>query len=185
MCGLNVSSSLLEISDYYSRLWCPEILLQFIPDDSFFPCFIPPLIYQYFLPPCLCPGSPNTRNWDKGLNEVVCLKKRSQGTGIQMEERRVKEEKEQPGGIIRLTTAMDDWLPLQPGFWREVSQLSCVRLFVTPWTVWRPARPLCPWKSPDKNAGVGSRSLLQGIFPTQGLSQDLPHCGQILYHLSH
>ena len=28
-------------------------------------------------------------------------------------------------------------------------------------------------------------SLLQRIFPTQGLSLDFPHCRQILYHLSH
>ena len=28
-------------------------------------------------------------------------------------------------------------------------------------------------------------SLLQGIFPTQGLNPGLPHCGQILYQLSH
>ena len=34
---------------------------------------------------------------------------------------------------------------------------------VTPWTV--PARLLCPWNSPGKNTGVGSHSLLQGIFP--------------------
>ena len=27
-----------------------------------------------------------------------------------------------------------------------------------------------PWNSPDQNSGVGSCSLLQGIFPTQGLS---------------
>ena len=25
----------------------------------------------------------------------------------------------------------------------------------------------------------------QGIFPTQGLNPDLPHCRQILYHMSH
>ena len=31
--------------------------------------------------------------------------------------------------------------------------------------------------------GVGSLSLLQGIFPTQGLSPGLPHCRQILYQL--
>jgi len=30
-----------------------------------------------------------------------------------------------------------------------------------------------------------SLSLLQGIFPTQGLNPGLPHCGQILYQLSH
>ena len=27
---------------------------------------------------------------------------------------------------------------------------------------------LCPWNSPEKNTGVGSHFLLQGIFPTQG-----------------
>jgi len=32
---------------------------------------------------------------------------------------------------------------------------------------------------------VGSLFLLQGIFPTQGLNPDLPHCRQILYQLSH
>ena len=42
-----------------------------------------------------------------------------------------------------------------------------------------------PWNSPSQNTGVGSRSLLQGIFPTQGLNLGLPHCRQILYQLSH
>ena len=36
-----------------------------------------------------------------------------------------------------------------------------------------------------KNTGVGSHSLLQGVFWTQGLNPGLPHCRQILYHLSH
>ena len=27
-----------------------------------------------------------------------------------------------------------------------------------------------PWNSPGQNTGVGSLSLLQGIFPTQGLN---------------
>ena len=39
--------------------------------------------------------------------------------------------------------------------------------------------------SPGKNTGVGSRSLLQGIFPTQGLNPGLPYCRWILYQLSH
>ena len=47
------------------------------------------------------------------------------------------------------------------------------------------SRLLCPWNSPGKNTGVGSHSLLQGIFPTQGLNPGLLHCGQILYDLSH
>ena len=42
-----------------------------------------------------------------------------------------------------------------------------------------------PWNSPDQNTGVGSLSLLQGIFPTQGLNPGLPHCRHVLYQLSH
>ena len=43
-----------------------------------------------------------------------------------------------------------------------------------------------PWNSPGQKTGVGSLSLLQGIFPTQGLNPDLPHCRQIFfYQLSH
>ena len=41
-----------------------------------------------------------------------------------------------------------------------------------------------PWNSPGQNTGVGSFSLLQGIFPTQGLNPGLPHCRQILHQLS-
>ena len=43
----------------------------------------------------------------------------------------------------------------------------------------------CPWNSPGQNAGVGNLSLLQEIFPTQGLNPRLPHCRQILYQVSH
>ena len=42
-----------------------------------------------------------------------------------------------------------------------------------------------PWNSPGQNTGAGSSSLLQGIFPIQGLNPGLPHCRQILYQLSH
>ena len=42
-----------------------------------------------------------------------------------------------------------------------------------------------PWNSPGQNTGVASLSLLQGIFPTQGLNSDLLHCRQLLYQLSH
>ena len=38
---------------------------------------------------------------------------------------------------------------------------------------------------PSQNTGVGSLSLLQGIFPTQGSNPGLPHCRWILYQLSH
>ena len=49
----------------------------------------------------------------------------------------------------------------------------------------QPHRLYGPWDSPGKNTGGGSRSLLQGIFPTHGMNQGLPHCRQILYCLSH
>ena len=49
----------------------------------------------------------------------------------------------------------------------------------------RPFRLYSPWNSPAQNTGVGSHSLLQGIFPTQGLNPGLLHCRQILYQLSH
>ena len=39
--------------------------------------------------------------------------------------------------------------------------------------------------SPGQNTGVGSLSLLQGIFPTQGSNPGLPHCRRTLYQLSH
>ena len=41
-----------------------------------------------------------------------------------------------------------------------------------------------PWNSPGQKPGLGSLSLLQGIFPTQGSKPGLPHCRQILYQLS-
>ena len=45
----------------------------------------------------------------------------------------------------------------------------------------RPAEP----QGKPKNTGVGSLSLLQGIFPTQESNQGLLHCRQILYQLSY
>ena len=78
---------------------------------------------------------------------------------------------------------------------------SCVRLFVTPWTHLEPDILECevkwvlgritmnkvsggdaipaelysnPWNSPGQNTGVGSLSLLQGIFATQGSNQVEP-----------
>ena len=43
----------------------------------------------------------------------------------------------------------------------KCKSLNRVWLFATPWTY-------SPWNSPGKNTGVGSHSLLQGIFLTQG-----------------
>ena len=49
----------------------------------------------------------------------------------------------------------------------------------------RPHRLYDPWNSVGKNTGVGSLSLLQGIFQTQGSNPGLPHCRQILSWLCH
>ena len=59
--------------------------------------------------------------------------------------------------------------------WKSFSH---VQLFVTPWIY-------SPWNSPGQNTGVGSCSLLQGLFPPQGLNSSLLHCRRILYQLSH
>ena len=48
----------------------------------------------------------------------------------------------------------------------------------------KPARLPCLWNSPGKNIGVRCHSLVQGIFPTQGLNPGLLHHRRILYHLS-
>ena len=42
-----------------------------------------------------------------------------------------------------------------------------------------------PWNFPGKNAGVGCHSILQELFPTQGLNPGLLRCRQILHHLNH
>ena len=58
--------------------------------------------------------------------------------------------------------------------WDWVNQwksLSRARLFATPWTI--------------QNTGVGSLSLLQGIFPTQGSNPGLLHCRWILHQMIH
>ena len=49
----------------------------------------------------------------------------------------------------------------------------------------RPHGLYSPWNSPSQNTRVGSLSLLQGIFPTQGTNPGLPHCRWILYQLNH
>ena len=43
----------------------------------------------------------------------------------------------------------------------------------------RPHGLYSPWNSPGQDTGVGSLSLLQGIFPNQGSNSGLPHGRQI------
>ena len=61
----------------------------------------------------------------------------------------------------------------QPRYSTQVSRITG-RLF-TSWAK----------NSPGQNTGMGSLSLLQEIFPTQGFNPGLPHCTWILYQLSH
>ena len=56
--------------------------------------------------------------------------------------------------------------------------LGCVRLFVTPWTI-----QSMEFSRPETR--VGSHSLPQGMFSTQGSNPGLPHCRRILYQLSY
>ena len=49
----------------------------------------------------------------------------------------------------------------------------------------QPQRLYRTWNSPGQNIGVGSLSLLQEIFPTQGLNWGLLHCRQIIYQLNY
>jgi len=60
-------------------------------------------------------------------------------------------------------------------FWKwKWKLLRCVWLFTIPWT-----------NSPVQNTAVGSLSLLQGIFPTQGSNLGLLHCKRIIDQLSY
>ena len=59
--------------------------------------------------------------------------------------------------------------------WYEWSESGSVMSnSATPWTV-QSTRLLCPWNS-HWNTAMACHSLLQGIFPTQGLNPGLPHC---------
>ena len=49
----------------------------------------------------------------------------------------------------------------------------------------RPHRLHSPWSSPGQIIGVGSPSLLQGIFPTRESNPGLPQYGWSFYQLSH
>ena len=70
-----------------------------------------------------------------------------------------------------------------PGVGRGLGSLSenhChVQLFCDPMDYSLPASS-CPWNSAGRSTGVGSHSLLQGIFLTQGLNPGLPHCRRYL-----
>ena len=73
---------------------------------------------------------------------------------------------------------------LLPQQWCITKYLKCDRGSVVSDSLW-PCKLCSPWNSPDQNTGVGSLSLLQGIFPTQRSNPGLLHPRQNLYQLSH
>ena len=66
------------------------------------------------------------------------------------------------------------------GSWKLKVKVTQSRL-----TLCDPHELYTPWNSLGQNTGVSSLSLLQGIFPTQGLDPGLPRCRRILYQLTH
>ena len=60
----------------------------------------------------------------------------------------------------------------------------CVCVTLQSHGLW-PARLFYPWNSSGKNTGVDSHSLLQGIFPNQGLNPVSCIPGGFFHSLSH
>jgi len=79
--------------------------------------------------------------------------------------------------VAKSRTRLSNWTELN--WWSESESRSVVSNSL------RPHGLYSPWNSPRQNTGVGSLSLLQGLFATQGLNPHLPHLRQILYQLSH
>ena len=80
--------------------------------------------------------------------------------------------------LTNIFCTLNIWLMLTANIYESESEShSVISDFLRP-------HGLCsPWNYPGQNTGVHSFSLLQGIFPTQGLNPGL-HCRQILYQLN-
>ena len=79
--------------------------------------------------------------------------------------------------IVMLMCLLNDYVA-------ELSSCESERHSMVSESLW-PHGVYSPWNSPGQNTEVGSLSLLQGIFPTEGSNPRLPHCRQILYQLNH
>jgi len=78
--------------------------------------------------------------------------------------------------VERLVLTLESGICIQFFFLYFFSFLNFIYLFIL---------PECFSVLSKQNIGAGSLSLLQGIFPTQGLNAGLLLCGRILYQLSH
>ena len=109
------------------------------------------------------------------VNAKIMKRVRSQRRWAQQERRWQRQELKHHVGLRRVG----------PGLVAAISHLKHhVKVKVTQScpTLWDPRDP---WNSLGQNTGVGRLSLLQGIFPTQGLNPGLPHFRWIIYQLSH
>ena len=79
------------------------------------------------------------------------------------------------------------WLPLyaNTSLLAQANLLLLVKSYLVMSNSVQPQGLYSPWNSPGQNTGMGSHSLLQGTFPTQGSNPGLLHYRQILYQLSH
>ena len=85
-----------------------------------------------------------------------------------------KKKKRKRVDIILLFHNNNKWSQKRKWKWKSLSR------------VWlQPHGLYSPWNSPSQSTGVGSLSLLQGIFPSQGSNPGLPRGRQILYQLRH
>ena len=87
----------------------------------------------------------------------------------------IKETPRAPPPLCHVRTQQEDGVYETGG--RTSQNIYESRSFVS--NSLRPHRLYSPWNSPGQNTGVGSLSLLQRIFPTQGLNPGLPYCKQI------
>ena len=64
--------------------------------------------------------------------------------------------------------------PPLPSHWAVCVLCSVMSNSFQPYGL-QPARPLCPWDFPGRNAGVSCHAFLHGIFLTQGSNSRLLH----------
>ena len=94
-------------------------------------------------------------------------------------------------GVAKSWTRLSDWTELNGIEHQNNTMCVCESHshFVVSNSLWphglQHTRLSCPWDSPGKNSGVGSHSILSGIFLIQRSNPGLLHCWQILYRLSH
>ena len=132
--------------------------------------------------PHRCQSTRLPRPWDSpGKNTGV-------GCHFLLQCVKVKSESEVAQSCPTLSDPMDHSLQTPPsmGFSRQGSYQRLLWVKVTQLCLTlQPHGLYSSWNSPGQNTEVGSLSLLQGIFPTQGLNPGLLHCRWILYQLSH